>query len=56
MKIVPGRKWEPEILAKLERADISVLHLSNDFLRSDYCMQKEMKRAIERDAAWPARS
>ena len=28
-----------------------MLLLSNDFIRSDYCMQKEMKRAIERDAA-----
>ncbi len=50
-KIVPGQKWEPEILAKLERADIIVLLLSNDFIRSDYCVQKEMKRAIERDSA-----
>jgi len=50
-KIVPGQKWEPEILGKLERADIIVLLLSTDFIRSDYCVQKEMKRAIERDAA-----
>ncbi|MCX5646947.1 MAG: TIR domain-containing protein [Phycisphaerae bacterium] len=50
-KIVPGQKWEPEILGKLERADIIVLLLSNDFMRSDYCVQKEMKRAIERDHA-----
>ena len=49
---MPGQKWEPEILAKLERADIIVLLLSTDLIRSDYCMQKEMKRAIERDAAW----
>jgi internalin A len=50
-KIVPGQKWEPAILGKLERADIIVLLLSSDFIRSDYCIQKEMKRAIERDAA-----
>jgi hypothetical protein len=50
-KIVPGQKWEPQILGKLERAHIIVLLLSNDFIRSDYCMQKEMKRAIERDRA-----
>jgi internalin A len=47
-QIIPGQKWEREILRKLERADIIVLLLSNDFIRSDYCMQIEMKRAIER--------
>ncbi len=50
-RIVPGQKWEAEILGKLERADIIVFLLSNDFIRSDYCMQKEMQRALERDAA-----
>ncbi|MBC8029843.1 MAG: TIR domain-containing protein [Pyrinomonadaceae bacterium] len=49
--IVPGQTWEPEILGKLERADIVVLLLSNDFIRSDYCYVKEMTRARERDAA-----
>jgi hypothetical protein len=41
----------PEILKNLERADIIVLLLSNDFIKSDYCYLKEMKRALERDAA-----
>lgn len=50
-RIVPGQKWETEILGKLERADIIVLLLSNDFIRSDYCMQQEMQRALERHAA-----
>jgi len=50
-EIVPGQKWEPEILVKLERADIIVLLLSNDFIRSDYCYVKEMTRARERDDA-----
>jgi internalin A len=49
--IMPGQKWEQEILDKLKRADIVVLLLSNDFIRSDYCYLKEMKRALERDAA-----
>jgi internalin A len=49
--IVPGQKWEPEILGKLDRADIIVLLLSNDFIRSDYCYLKEMRLALERDAA-----
>jgi len=48
--IVPGQRWENKILQKLESADIIVFLLSNDFIRSDYCVQKEMKRALERDA------
>lgn len=47
--IKPGHKWEAKILEKLERSDIIVLLLSNDFIKSDYCMQKEMQRALERD-------
>lgn len=49
--IVPGQKWEPEILRKLEQADIVVLLLSNDFIKSDYCMVKEFENAKQRDAA-----
>jgi internalin A len=49
--IMPGQKWEQEILDKLERADIVVLLVSNYFIGSDYCYSKEMKRALERDAA-----
>jgi biotin operon repressor len=49
--IIPGQRWEDRILRKLETADIIIFLLSNDFIRSDYCVQKEMKRALERDAA-----
>jgi internalin A len=49
--IVPGQKWEDEILSKVEDADIVILLLSNDFIRSDYCFQKEMQIARERDRA-----
>lgn len=49
--IMPGQKWEQEILDKLERADIVVLLISNYFIGSDYCYSNEMKRALERDAA-----
>jgi hypothetical protein len=48
--IRPGQRWEQEILTRLERADIVVLLLSNDFIRSDYCTLKEMKTALDRDA------
>jgi len=46
---VAGQKWEDEILQKLENADIVILLLSNDFIRSDYCFTKEMEVACERD-------
>jgi len=46
---VPGQKWEEELLGKLTTADIIVLLLSNDFIGSDYCYQKEMEIARERD-------
>ena len=49
--IMPGQKWEQEILGKLERADVVVLLLSNDFISSEYCYVKEMKRALEKAAA-----
>ena len=47
--IMPGQKWENEILSKLEDADIVVFLISNHFIRSDYCFQKEMQVARERD-------
>jgi internalin A len=49
-EIIPGQKWEPELLAKLADADIIVLLLSNDFIASDYCYEKEMDVARKRDA------
>jgi len=49
-RIEAGKKWETEVLGNLNRADIIVLLLSNDFIRSDYCMQKEWETAKKRDA------
>jgi internalin A len=46
--VEPGQAWESEILGNLERADLVILLLSNDFMRSYYCMDKELKRAVER--------
>lgn len=48
--IEPGQKWEGEIFTNLDRAQIVVLLLSNDFMRSYFCMEKELKRAVERKA------
>lgn len=49
--VEPGQIWEKEILSKLERAQIIILLLSNDFVRSFYCMEKELPRAMGRRAA-----
>jgi len=47
-KIMPGQNWEEILDENLETADIVVLLVSSDFLASDYCYEKEMKRALER--------
>jgi internalin A len=49
--VEPGQDWEKEILSRLELAQIIILLLSNDFVRSSYCMEKELPRAMERRAA-----
>ena len=43
-----GEEWRKAIDENLERADIILLLVSADFLASDFCWQKEMKRALER--------
>lgn len=47
--IEAGDDWKQRIDDNLERADITLLLVSADFNASDYCREKEMKRAIERD-------
>src|SRR5256885_1588759 len=49
-KIGAGREWAGEINEALERADVVLLLVSSDFLASDYCQDKEMTRAMERQA------
>lgn len=46
--IEAGDDWKREIDANLEHADIVLLLVSSDFVASDYCYEKEMKRALER--------
>jgi len=50
-KILPGDEWDREIDNRLERAAIILLLISADFIASDYCWDKEVKRALERHAA-----
>jgi small GTP-binding protein len=46
--IEAGELWEPKIFKHLNRAEIVVLLLSHDFVRSYFCMEKELATAIQR--------
>lgn len=46
--IDPGTAWAAAIDRELERAHVILLLVSADFLASDYCWDKELKRALER--------
>ena len=45
--IVPGKELDREIDARLDRAQIILLLLSADFIVSEYCYSREMKKATE---------
>lgn len=47
-KIEAGDEWKRQIHEHLQRADIFLLLVSADSLRSDYCWEKEMQMAMER--------
>ncbi len=46
--MMAGQELDSEIQQKLESSDVIVLLLSPDFLVSNYCYEKEMKRALEK--------
>ena len=50
-EIPAGSEWEDRIDERLEDDDIILLLVSADFIHSDFCYGKEMKRAIERHKA-----
>src|SRR5205085_5894226 len=50
-EILPGANWETEIDKHLNTAHLILLLISPNFLASNYCYSKEMKRALERHAA-----
>ncbi|MBI4962641.1 MAG: TIR domain-containing protein [Desulfomonile tiedjei] len=54
-KIEAGDEWKERIDENLEAADIILLLVSANFIASDYCYEKEMKRALERDKNKEAR-
>ncbi len=45
---MPGEEWANAIAQNLNIANVILLLVSADFLNSDYCYNKEMKRAVER--------
>jgi small GTP-binding protein len=54
-RIAPGDDWRSAIDSNLESADLVLLLVSSDFMASDYCMEKEMTRAMQRHAAGDTR-
>lgn len=54
-RIVPGEEIDPAISVALEEAQLILLLVSPDFLASDYCHDKEMRRAMERHEAGEAK-
>ena len=47
-KIIAGTQWKDEIDTHLETAQIILLLVSSDFLASNYCIDIEVQRALER--------
>ena len=54
-EILPGEEWEQAIDTHLNSAHLILLLVSPDFMASDYCYGKEMKRALERHKAGTCR-
>jgi internalin A len=46
--IEAGQDWKTKIDENLEKADLILLMVSSHFIASDYCWEKEMKRALQR--------
>ena len=55
-KIGAGKEYAGEIDRNLESAHIILLLISADFINSDYCMDKEVRRAMERHESKAARA
>ncbi|MEM8792133.1 MAG: toll/interleukin-1 receptor domain-containing protein [Pseudomonadota bacterium] len=50
-EILAGDVLDEEISAELEAADLVLLLISPDFIASDYCVEREMRRALDRHDA-----
>lgn len=49
-RISAGDRWRDQIDEHLDSADVITLFVSRDFLASEYCYEKELSRALEREA------
>ncbi len=45
--ILPGQNWSNAIWQKFEQAEIIICLLSPSFISSDFCHEKELKKALE---------
>jgi len=54
-EILAGEVLDEKIAQELEAADLFLLLVSPDFIASDYCVEREMQRALERHEAGEAR-
>jgi TIR domain len=54
-RIMAGENVDETIDSHLDAAEIVLLLISPDFIDSDYCYEREMKRALERNAKGEAR-
>lgn len=54
-RILPGDSIDDKITSELESCDIFLMMVSPDFLESDYCVDREMRRALERHDSGAAR-
>ena len=54
-EILAGGELDAEIAEQLESCELFLLLVSPDFLASDYCVEREMERALERHHAGEAR-
>ena len=54
-RIMPGDPIDIEIAGELETCGLFLMLVSPDFLASDYCVDRELRRALERNHAGEAR-
>ncbi|MCY4514715.1 MAG: toll/interleukin-1 receptor domain-containing protein [Candidatus Tectomicrobia bacterium] len=54
-EILPGGEIDADVTEQLESSGMFLLLLSPDFLASDYCVEREMQRALERHRLGDAR-
>jgi hypothetical protein len=53
-KLLPGQDWDGEIRQELNQADVILFLVSPTFIRSRYCRDVEVRRAVERSDAGEA--